>query len=157
MGSASGRRAGGGRTTHRKMLRELAGHVDSRSESSVAPSPSCGASWVGERRQGGEEGGHPTQQARPSPHHLPHFHRLPSLHNAYAFPRQGPAQCLATRCSVPDSETLRLCLETWPSRGSTALFLGLPLPGPACFPLPLSKVTPICLPPLPVLPASGDL
>lgn len=104
MGSASGRRAGGGRNTHRKMLRELAGHVDSRSEDSVAPSASCGASWVGERRQGGEEGGHPIKQARPSPHHLPHLHRLPFLHKAYAFPRQGPAQCLATRCSVPGSE-----------------------------------------------------
>lgn len=157
MGSESGRRAGGGRTTYRKMLRELAGHVDSRSEGSVAPSASCGVSRAGERRQGGEEGGHPTQQASPSPHHLPHLHRLPSLHKAYAFPRQGPAQCLATRCSMPDSETLWPCLETWPSESSTALFLDLPLPDPACFPLPLSKVTPICLPPLLVPPGSGDL
>lgn len=52
MGSESGRRAGGGRTTHRKMLRELAGHVDSRSEGSVAPSASCGVSRAGERKVG---------------------------------------------------------------------------------------------------------
>lgn len=31
------------------------------------------------------------------------------------------------------------CRETWPYGGSTALFPGLPLPGPACFSLPLSK------------------
>lgn len=135
----------------------LAARADSRSE---------GTQWLPQpavRQLGGEEeaveekGGHPPSRLRSA-----RTLSLPAagcpLSQMLVHSPDGAWQ-LGSLCQTPLSKewTPTPCLQTWRCRASTALFPRLPLPGRACFPLPLSKAAPICLLPLPVPPGSGDL
>lgn len=110
VGSAAGSRAGGRRPARWKMLRSprlrgLQGAcTQGPGRAQWLPPPAAGPAGRGRGGRGRERWApSPPGSAQPVPAPGPSRLRLPSLLNAYAFPRWRPVQRLATPLSVPGS------------------------------------------------------
>lgn len=166
LGSITGRRAGGRRTAlHagrccRRWQRGCWQGMLTQGLGAPRLSACCGPTGRGRRGRGrGRWAPCPAGCAQPTPS-LSLHRLLTALPRALHFP--GSVQPSTWQLSsLPGSEFQRvdpIALSGEPaleSRGST--LSGLPLPGPACFPLPLFKAYTHLLLPLPAPPGSGDL